>query len=138
MLPNEELFKISEEDLELKLHRSIGALMFSDKNGNSSAGTGVLISKDIVLTSAHNIFDKKENARFMDFKFYLPTNGVADIFYAVEDFRYSPQFETCPQFRKLQFDYALVKLKREVNFNVGIPTLAAQLIKSRSLTSLKD
>ena len=37
MLPNEELFKISEEDLELKLHRSIGALMFLDKNGSLSA-----------------------------------------------------------------------------------------------------
>lgn len=112
MLPNEELFKISGEDVELKLHRSIGALMFSDKNGKQAAGTGVLISKDIVLTSAHNIFDKKGNTRFVGFKFCLPTNGVADLFYAVEDFRYPPQFETCPQTRKLQFDYALVKLKR--------------------------
>jgi V8-like Glu-specific endopeptidase len=37
------------------IHRSIGALAFRVKNKQLGGGTGFLISKNLVLTAAHNI-----------------------------------------------------------------------------------
>jgi V8-like Glu-specific endopeptidase len=38
-------------------------------------GSGVLISKNLVLTAAHNIYDKDYNFEYSDFKVYLGANG---------------------------------------------------------------
>lgn len=40
-------------------------------------GSGVLISKDTVLTAAQNIFDKGLQTEYTDFKIYIGANGVA-------------------------------------------------------------
>jgi V8-like Glu-specific endopeptidase len=42
-----------------------------------NVGSGVLISKNLVLTSAHNIYDTIYSSENYDFKFYLGANGVA-------------------------------------------------------------
>jgi V8-like Glu-specific endopeptidase len=44
-------------------HRSIGALTFQHGQTWRCAGTGVLISKDLVLTAAHNIYDKDSSLK---------------------------------------------------------------------------
>jgi V8-like Glu-specific endopeptidase len=40
------------------MHRSIGALTSLNKNKNPTRGTAVLISPNLILTVAHNIYDK--------------------------------------------------------------------------------
>jgi hypothetical protein len=40
-------------------HRSIGAFKFQNQNFQDVAGSGMLISKNIVLTAAHNLFNKE-------------------------------------------------------------------------------
>ena len=40
------------------MHRSIGALAFTDPMGRDGKGSGVLISKNLILTAAHNIYTK--------------------------------------------------------------------------------
>jgi V8-like Glu-specific endopeptidase len=45
------------------------------------AGTGVLISKDLVLTVAHNIYDKTYSSENSGVKFYVGANGATSIFY---------------------------------------------------------
>ncbi len=45
------------------MHRSIGAFTFLNKYKNPNAGSGVLISKNLVLTVAHNIYDKDNSSR---------------------------------------------------------------------------
>lgn len=59
---NEEPFQIDPKKLNELLHRSIGALTFLNKNKRLIAGTGALISKDTILTCAHNIFDMMNQA----------------------------------------------------------------------------
>ena len=54
------------------------ALTFLNANKASHAGSGVLVSKDIILTAAHNIFDKKKMTEHTDFKVYIGACGTAE------------------------------------------------------------
>jgi V8-like Glu-specific endopeptidase len=45
-------------------HRLIGIILSEDEFGKVGIGTGILISPDLVLTVAHNIYDgKKESSK---------------------------------------------------------------------------
>jgi hypothetical protein len=59
LVRNEDLFPISKQDLKSILHRSIGAITFLNGMKQLTMGSGVLISPDLVLTVAHNLYDKK-------------------------------------------------------------------------------
>lgn len=39
-------------------HRSIGLLRFIDQNNTQYLGTAFLISSNLILTAAHNVYDK--------------------------------------------------------------------------------
>ena len=69
---------INGDLLKYVLHRSIGALTFINKYKQPRAGSGVLITRDTLLTAAHNIFDRQENWENEDFKFYIGADGVAE------------------------------------------------------------
>jgi V8-like Glu-specific endopeptidase len=43
-----------------------------------SVGSGVLISRDLILTAAHNFYDIKEGKENEDFKFYLGAHDTAE------------------------------------------------------------
>lgn len=64
------------------------ALTFLDKYKRIKAGSGVLISKDLVLTAAHNIFDPICYSENSSFKIYIGANGVGEIYHEVEAYRY--------------------------------------------------
>jgi hypothetical protein len=54
-----EVFCLKDElTLKTLMHRSIGAIKFSNPFKKSFGGSGVLISKDLILTAAHNLFDR--------------------------------------------------------------------------------
>ena len=54
---NEELFAVHDPGvLKQLLHRSIGALTFLNRNKKLTMGNGTLISPDLVLTVAHNVY----------------------------------------------------------------------------------
>jgi V8-like Glu-specific endopeptidase len=55
----ETLNQITKEDMELFPHCVIGAITGRDKSGFLLKGSGVMISANLVLTAAHNIFDQK-------------------------------------------------------------------------------
>jgi V8-like Glu-specific endopeptidase len=40
-------------------HKWIGALTFQVRKGLVGKGTAVLLSKDLILTAAHNVYDQK-------------------------------------------------------------------------------
>lgn len=55
---NEELFCIDNPALlQTLLHRSIGAITFQASN-KTFCGSGTLISPYLILTAAHNVYDK--------------------------------------------------------------------------------
>ena len=57
---DEELFAVEDPSvLKQLLHRSIGAMTFLNRHKKLTVGNGTLISPDLVLTAAHNVFDRK-------------------------------------------------------------------------------
>lgn len=58
------------------MHRSIGGMHFLTSNKKTCVGTGVLISKDLLLTAAHNIYNNILQTENTEFRFYLGSNGV--------------------------------------------------------------
>ena len=54
------------------------ALTFLNAHKAISAGSGVLVSRDIILTAAHNIFDKELKSENTNFKIYIGANGTAE------------------------------------------------------------
>jgi V8-like Glu-specific endopeptidase len=55
----EKPFPVGKEDLKYVLHRSIVAITFLNKQKSMLTGSGVLISPNLVLTAAQNIYDKR-------------------------------------------------------------------------------
>ncbi len=95
------------------LHKNIGALLFKCKSapGAIGRGSGLLISPDLVLTAAHNIYNGFLKEEFYDFRFYPGQSGPLEEGYRVDDYFYAPEFrvEQSPT-----NDYALLKLKGKV------------------------
>jgi V8-like Glu-specific endopeptidase len=52
-------------------HRWIGALIFKDKFGRPGKGSAVLISNNLILTAAHNIYDKEYECKRCKFQILL-------------------------------------------------------------------
>ena len=46
--------------MKTPLHKNIGALKIKSYKKGRIMGTGVLISPNLVLTSAHNVYDRDE------------------------------------------------------------------------------
>lgn len=51
-------------------------------------GSVTLISNNLILTCAHNLYDKLRNSENSDFKFYIGADGVAEEFHEVESWRF--------------------------------------------------
>lgn len=60
------------------MHQSTVALTFLDANKNINTGSGVLISKNAILTAAQNIYNKELNAENTNFRIYIDVNGVVE------------------------------------------------------------
>lgn len=70
-------------------HQRIGALLSYFSNSMKlTKGTAFLISSDLLLTSAHNLYDKKSDTQIAISKFYLGLNGDVKDFHEHEKFMY--------------------------------------------------
>ena len=91
-----------------KIHKHIGALTFNLKNGKTCSGSGVLLSPNLVLTVAHNIYCKTTRQIFSNFKFYPAQCGIMNKYYEIEDISIPGAYFLNPL---AMHDYALLKLK---------------------------
>lgn len=98
-------------------------------------GSGVLISPNLVLTVAHNIYDLEYGGINCDFKLYFGADGSAEEYFEVESWRYIKKYEDsfdCKEgdpalrhLKRLEFDYALIKLKKRVIHSKYLPLSAS-------------
>jgi V8-like Glu-specific endopeptidase len=75
------LRKVSELEMKQPCHRWIGALTFEVSKGQVGKGSAILISSNLILTVAHNIYDRKYQTSHTKFKFYLGACGIVDKYY---------------------------------------------------------
>jgi V8-like Glu-specific endopeptidase len=81
--------------MKTEFHRWIGALVSKDGFERPSKGSAVLLSKNIILTAAHNLYDKEyegTNSKHTNFRFYPGPCGVVESYHPIEDntWRYPP------------------------------------------------
>jgi V8-like Glu-specific endopeptidase len=74
------------------MHRSIGGLMI--ESGELWAnGSAFLISPNLALTAAHNVFNHRTGQTYQNWKLYLPTSGgVRENFIEIESVRYPTEY----------------------------------------------
>lgn len=70
LIPHDKLFKVPKENMGKLLHINIGPLIFKGSSTAMGKGSGLLISSNLVLTSAHNICNHSSKQKYYDFKFY--------------------------------------------------------------------
>lgn len=89
-------------------------MVFRTKYNETKAGSGVLISRDTILTAAHNIYERSLPAENKNFKFYIGADGVAEEYHEIEAWKYPEEYKTCDKSNKLPHDYAIMKLKKPI------------------------
>jgi V8-like Glu-specific endopeptidase len=81
LVRNEGIFPVEKQDLKSVMHRSMVALTFLDGMRRPCVGSGVLISPNLVLTAAHNVYDKEYKCEHDCFKVYQGADGVTEKYY---------------------------------------------------------
>jgi V8-like Glu-specific endopeptidase len=98
-------------------HRLIGAVIFKKHDQEDiSLGTGILISPDIVLIAAHNLYNFKKKAKHKKFWFYLGQSGRLTSYYPVKAVYYPEEFTKT---NNATHDYGLLHLSERVPVEGG-------------------
>ena len=87
-----------------------------------------MISPNLVLTVAHNIYNRQTGEIYKDFKFYPQQFGKLEDPYEIEDFFFPWKFCLDPD---VSNDYALLKLKKRKQMEKFIP-LSGNLAELRN------
>jgi V8-like Glu-specific endopeptidase len=76
------------------MHKHIGALNFisSLREGQFGMGTGLLVSPNLVLTCAHNLYNPATGEMYRDHKFYHGQCGPMKRHYNIEDFFFPSKY----------------------------------------------
>lgn len=100
-----------KENMGDLLQKNVGSIYFKSRSmpGEFGKGCGLLISPNLVLTSAHNIYDTSKAEEFYDISFCPSHEGFSDESYSAEQFFYPPEYKLHPH---LNCDFALIKLNR--------------------------
>jgi len=97
-------------------------IKIKDRNNNTYLGTGTLISSNIVLTCAHNVYDLEYKYEYSNIEFfpalndgvYLHSSKVKKICYPEEYTKYHMDNEY-----RFQYDYAILFLEENYEDNYG-------------------
>jgi V8-like Glu-specific endopeptidase len=101
------------------IHRHIGALVFKTMlHEHTSKGTGILISPDLVLTGAQNVWNRKAKAENFDFLFYPGQSGILKDPKKISQIFYPAEYQ---KRESVEEDYALLKLVEPVEANDFLP-----------------
>ena len=97
----------------------IGLVMFQLKK-KKCAGTGCLISGRIVLTAAHNIYDRNKKLRSTNITFAPGVNGKKDKEYEIVDYCYPEEYEKEEKDENAwEYDYCILLLEKDLGDEHG-------------------
>ena len=114
-LCGEDVDRVAPKKMNLLPHRHIGAVVCVGPGGNIQYGTGTLISRDLVLTCAHVIYNRMHQAYYPKIVFYPSLCGDMEKWHMVEDYMAPEKFGEKQEFYDPRsFDYALLKLQKPV------------------------
>ena len=82
-------------------------------------GTGCLIAPRIVLTCAHNLYQRKSKKEATEIKFTPAANKNKGESYEVADYFYPDQFKTLPKKEIRQYDFAILELEEDASQAYG-------------------
>jgi V8-like Glu-specific endopeptidase len=133
IIDGQPLYEVKPEEHTARLHKYIGAILANNKTMGKSIikGSGILISPDLVLTCAHNVWFERGNQENYNIKFYpglcgplksSPCYDCSVVFYPEEH----------KKDQKPIYDYALLKLsqpilKKEDDFLPLSPSITGDL-----------
>jgi V8-like Glu-specific endopeptidase len=109
MMADDLLSKATQEQIEEYPLNCLGYIEGYAEGGVRYMGTGILISSNVVLTCAHNVYGKDKKSDFKEVRFYLRQHGPIREYFEVEEHYYPDEFREKPGSAK--DDYALLKLK---------------------------
>lgn len=125
MFPGDVLDQLSPEDSVKYPYNCIGVLK-SNFYKMPVYGTAFLIAPDLVLTVAHNIYNRKDRVEHTNLVFYPGANGQLDnTGFKVEAYRYHEQFKSAPGLEEKNYDYALLRLEDKVKRDKYLPLQAS-------------
>jgi V8-like Glu-specific endopeptidase len=82
MVYGEKLEELKQDYLK-KPYCSLGALVAWDRYKTTAIGTGILVSPNLILTAAHNVYHLNNRAQYPNIRFLLGANGK----YNLKDFK---------------------------------------------------
>lgn len=115
-LCGENLDRVSPKKMSSLPHRHIGAVISVGPAGSIQYGTGTLISRNLVLTCAHVIYNRQHEAYYPRILFYPALAGEMEIWHEVEEYEAPERYgERQTMYDTRSYDYALLKLKKPVS-----------------------
>ena len=103
------------------IHQNIAAILWRSGKNQIGRGSGLLISRNLVLTCAHIFFNKKMRVSNDLFQIYPGLCGRLERAYKIEGCFIPEEYERSPNNRTTEFDYALVKLSEMVPASNFLP-----------------
>lgn len=85
------MYQVTDRDFKAdRFHSYIGSLLtYNSLNKTKEIkGSAVLIAPNLILTVAHNFYDKLNDVQNVDGKFYLGLNGKLGKYYEIESIFY--------------------------------------------------
>lgn len=133
------LYKVTEEEMNSRLHKNVVALIWRQKKYNMDQigrGSGLLISKNLVLTSAHNFYNNLERVEISSVEIYPGQYGPLLRPYKVDQVYIPNEYHELKKTKhEAYFDYALVKLTESVDGSDFI-SLKPDVINKRQTLSI--
>ena len=107
---------------------------FINKYQGLGKGTGFLIASDLILTLAHNLYDRKADDYYFkngEVHIYPGVSGPLSKPFKVLDYRFPEEFKTCIGGKETRkYDYALLKIDGKIDlgkyFSLGVNFASSQ------------
>lgn len=100
-----------------KIHKNICVILWRERYGNLSRGTGLLVSKNLVLTCAHNLYNNLSRIKDELLEVYPGHCGTLERHFKVEKSFVPLKYQQKPIKGNTAYDYAILKLREDTNFS---------------------